>query len=275
MSIYTKFIFKGGIYLRAKFIFEIANPKTEIFELPIYYRTLFMSFLKNALSEYNQEYFKKLYWWKDKKNKWQKPFVFAVNLPNMNFADDKVMFRGDIVLNLSTSDYEFFVNMYNSLINNHLYPYNLTDNCKIKLKRMYLVKEPEQFNRVMAFKTFSPILIEKKGESKKIPVLPYEDGFEDVFNEVADFEIRNIRSLRGQNRGLQKKIIFKPINVQKAVIKHRISEFVENTNKNYMYLTGFIGLFELSGTPEDLKEIYQNGIGFRRGQGFGFIEVAK
>ncbi len=72
MSIYTKFIFKGGIYLRAKFIFEIANPKTEIFELPIYYRTLFMSFLKNALSEYNQEYFKKLYWWKDKKKQMAK-----------------------------------------------------------------------------------------------------------------------------------------------------------------------------------------------------------
>lgn len=261
--------------MRAKFIFEIANPKTEIFELPIYYRTLFMSFIKKALSTYNQEYFKRLYWWEDKKNKWQKPFVFAVNFPNMNFTDDKVLFRGDIVLNLSTSDYEFFVNMYNSLINNCLYPYALTGNCEIRLRRMYLIREPERFNTTMTFKTFSPILIEKKEEGKKIPVLPHQKEFEDVFNNIVDFEIRNIRSLRGQNRGLQDKIIFKPINIQKAVIKHRISEFVENTTKNYMYLTGFTGLFELSGDPEDLREVYQNGIGFRRGQGFGFIEVAK
>ncbi|ERM91452.1 CRISPR-associated protein Cas6 [Caldanaerobacter subterraneus subsp. yonseiensis KB-1] len=262
--------------MRAKFIFEIINPKTEIFELPIYYRTFFMSFIKEALSEYNQEYFKKLYWWEGKKNKWQKPFVFAVNLFNMNFTtDNKVLFRGDIVLNLSTSDYEFFINIYNSLINNPLYPYNLTETYKIKLKRTYLVKEPEEFNTTMAFKTFSPILIEKKEEDKKMPVLPFDERFEEVFNDVVDFEIRNIRLLRGQNKGLQKKLTFKPINIKKTVIKHRISEFIENTKKDYMYLTGFSGLFELSGDPEDLRELYLNGIGFRRGQGFGFIEVAK
>ncbi len=42
-----------------------------------------------------------------------------------------------------------------------------------------------------------------------------------------------------------------------------------------MFLTGFSGLFELSGAPEDLKELYQNGMGFKRAQGFGFIEVAR
>lgn len=94
-------------------------------------------------------------------------------------------------------------------------------------------------------------------------------------NDVIDFEIRNIRILRGQNRGLYKRISFKPINVKKIVVKHKISEFVENTGKEIMYLTGFGGIFELSGHPDDLKEIYQNGLGFRRGQGFGFIEVVR
>jgi len=261
--------------MRAKFIFEVHDSFGEYKELPVYYRTLFMGLLKEALSSYNEEYFKKLYWWEDKKNKWQKPFVFAVNLPDMNFADDKVMFRGDIVLNLSTSDYEFFVNIYNGLISSKLYPHKLADSCKIKLKRTYLVKEPEQFSSNMTFKTFSPVLIEKKEGDDKIPVLPYDEGFEEVLNDVIDFEIRNIRILRGQNRGLHKRISFKPINVKKIVVKHRISEFVENTSKEIMYLTGFGGIFELSGHPDDLKEIYQNGLGFRRGQGFGFIEVAK
>jgi len=266
----------GGIlHMRAKFIFEVSESQSELHNLPVYYRTVFMSFLKRALSLYNKDYFDRIYWWGEKKNKWQKPFVFALNLPNMNFQDDTVYFRGDIMFNLSTSDYEFFVNMYNSLLNSNLYPYPLTDNCKIALKRMYLVKEPEKFDSKMVFKTFSPILIEKKEGNKKVPVLPFDEGFEDVFNEVVDFEIRNVRLLRGQNKGLHKRLTFRPINVQKTVVKHRISEFVENTGKDIMFLTGFSGIFELSGDPEDLKELYQNGIGFRRGQGFGFVEVAK
>jgi CRISPR-associated endoribonuclease Cas6 len=261
--------------MRAKFIFEVSEKQGQVHELPIYYRTIFMSFLKRALSLYNQEYFNRLYWWEDKKNKWQKPFVFAVNLPNMNFQDDTVSFRGDILLNLSTSDYEFFVNMYNSLLNNRLYPYPLTDSCKIALKRTYLLREPEKFDSKMTFKTFAPILIEKKEGNKKVPVLPFDEEFEEVFNDVVDFEIKNIRLLRGQHKGLQKRLTFRPINVQKTVVKHRISDFVETTGKDIMFLTGFSGLFELSGDPEDLKELYQNGIGFRRGQGFGFVEVAK
>lgn len=261
--------------MRAKFIFEVSEKQGQVHELPIYYRAIFMSFLKRALSLYNQEYFNRLYWWEDKKNKWQKPFVFAVNLPNMNFQDDTVSFRGDILLNLSTSDYEFFVNMYNSLLNNRLYPYPLTDSCKIALKRTYLVREPEKFDSKMTFKTFAPILIEKKEGNKKVSVLPFDEEFEEVFNDVIDFEIRNIRLLRGQNRGLQKRLTFRPINVQKTVVKHRISDFVETTGKDIMFLTGFSGLFELSGDPEDLKELYQNGIGFRRGQGFGFVEVVR
>ena len=261
--------------MRAKFIFEVSESQNELHNLPVYYRTVFMSFLKRALSLYNKDYFDRIYWWGEKKNKWQKPFVFALNLPNMNFQDDTVYFRGDIMFNLSTSDYEFFVNMYNSLLNSNLYPYPLTDNCKIALKRMYLVKEPEKFDSKMVFKTFSPILIEKKEGNKKVPVLPFDEGFEDVFNDVVDFEIRNVRLLRGQNKGLHKRLTFRPINVQKTVVKHRISEFVENTGKDIMFLTGFSGIFELSGDPEDLKELYQNGIGFRRGQGFGFVEVAK
>ncbi|WPX08953.1 CRISPR-associated endoribonuclease Cas6 [Anaerocellum danielii] len=262
--------------MRAKFIFEVHNSQSETKELPVYYRTLFMSFLKKALSLHNEDYFRRLYWWEDKKNKWQKPFVFSVNLPNMNFSDDKVLFRGDIVLNISTSDYEFFVNIYNSLLSSKLYPHKLTDSSlEITFKKAYLVKEPEQFLSPMVFKTFSPVLIEKKEGDDKVPVLPYEEGFEEVLNDVIDFEIRNIRILRGQNRGLHKRISFKPINVKKTVVKHKISEFEKNTGKEIMYLTGFSGIFELSGHPDDLKEIYQNGLGFRRGQGFGFIEVAK
>ncbi len=151
----------------------------------------------------------------------------------MNFQDNTVSFRGEILLNLSTSDYEFFVNMYNSLLNNRLYPYPLTDSCKITLKQTYLVRELEKFDSKMTFKTFAPILIEKKEGNKKVPVLPFDEGFEEIFNDIVDFEIRNIRLLRGQNKGLQKRLVFRPINIQKTVVKHRISEFVEKNGQRY------------------------------------------
>lgn len=57
---------------------------------------------------------------------------------------------------------------------------------------MYLVRELEKFDLKMIFKMFVLILIEKKEGNKKVFVLFFDEEFEEVFNDVVDFEIKNI-----------------------------------------------------------------------------------
>jgi CRISPR-associated endoribonuclease Cas6 len=40
-----------------------------------------------------------------------------------------------------------------------------------------------------------------------------------------------------------------------------------------MVLTCFEGIFSLNGEPEDLQFLYDAGMGIRRGQGFGMLEL--
>ena len=49
----------------------------------------------------------------------------------------------------------------------------------------------------------------------------------------------------------------------------------EKLGKPYITLTCFEGYFTLQGHPEDLKILYQAGMGLRTGQGFGMVEVVK
>jgi len=52
---------KGRIlHVRAKFIFEVSKNQSEVHNLPVYYRTIFISFLKRALSLYDKDYFDRI-----------------------------------------------------------------------------------------------------------------------------------------------------------------------------------------------------------------------
>lgn len=66
---------------------------------------------------------------------------------------------------------------------------------------------------------------------------------------------------------------FIPVGLKKEVIKHSIGEHLRKGLKRPIKLIGFSGRFILKGRPEDLYKIYQLGIGFRRNQGFGMLEV--
>lgn len=130
-----------------------------------------------------------------------------------------------------------------------------------------MLNEKKIENDSVTFKTLCPALIETKDGK---PILP-SDNVEDFNIEFNAIHDRIFKDIRGY--GLKRALEFEPLSLKKQVVKHTLEGFREKTGKPYMTLTCFEGSFRLSGDPEDLRLLYQIGIGLRTGQGFGMVEV--
>lgn len=257
--------------MRFKILYEMNN-------IPIYYRSIFMSLVKESLktSEIGRIYIDELFEYKEnnihRMNKTPRPFCFAVRFQfdKERFRIDKENFylRGPLEFYLSSSDPAFLITLYNGLINDKLYPFIYSDKVSISKGKTIFLREKEINNTTVIFKTLSPILIEDKEER---PILPDLNGDNEEFNRELNYISDSIlRGVRG-GIGLKKELKFIPLKIRKEVVKHKIKEKNE-TEKIYTF-TCFNGIFQLSGSPEDLEFLYKLGIGLRRGQGFGMVEV--
>lgn len=247
-------------------------------KMPILYRHRFMDFIIKALESANPDYKQKLY--PQDNTKITKPFSFSVVLPPFEiskekFKIDKDFEVEDIVFNfkhdktiklyLSSSSYEFVLSSYNGFLNIDNFKFN--DNLSLKVKKVIPLNEKDIKEKEVIFKTMSPILIE---DEKENPLLPSHSSFNKHFNEIHD---RIIKDIRGY--GLKEEIKFTEVKVKKQVVKHTLKDFRDYTHKPYFTFTTFEGIFKLEGHPDDLKLLYQVGIGLRTGQGFGMVEVIK
>ena len=250
--------------------------------LPVDYRNYFMKLIKDALSttELGKEYLEKLYHYDDRTNKAPKPFCFAVRFQHdkEEFKKDKeiLYLKSPVEFFVSSIDMGFIVDLYNGLLSKRLYPFKVGDGMISQMKNVVLLREKEINENQVFFKTSAPILMEDKN---KEPLLPIdEDGnllsssderfvyFLREFNYISDSILKGVRGM-----GIKEMINFKPIKIRKEVVKHRVRE--KNTEPKIYTFTCFSGTFELSGDPEDLRDLYMLGIGLRRAQGFGMVEV--
>lgn len=93
--------------MRLKLNFDLENEF-----LPMQYRKSVISFIKQSLSEYNVEYYKKFY---NDRDTIIKPYTFAVFFCNPKFEDDKIIVEDKrIELNISIADYEASIILYNA-----------------------------------------------------------------------------------------------------------------------------------------------------------------
>lgn len=93
--------------MRFKLNFELENENIQI-----QYRKSVISFIKQSLSEYNTEYYKKFY---NDKDTTIKPITFAVFFHNPKFEEDKIYIEEKrIELNISIADYETSIIFYNA-----------------------------------------------------------------------------------------------------------------------------------------------------------------
>lgn len=278
--------------MRIKVAFTLLNSK-----LPILYRHRFMALIKEALNRSDSAYKQRLYPDKDSKfSKKIKPFTFSISMPQgrtnlkEKFPVDKGIEIEDTVFYfpqnsflyffVSSSDYQFMVNLYNGLLD--MKTFEFSDDITLKLERVFMLNEKKIAGDEIVFKSNSPVSIEDKDGK---PLLPFMaeglrlkvegqssafnlQSFNGHFNAIHD---RILKDIRGQ--GFYREMEFIPLKLKKQVVKHTLKGFREKTGKPYMTLTCFEGCFKLKGDPRDLQMLYQIGIGLRTGQGFGMVEI--
>lgn len=230
--------------------------------IPIAYQMLGVSLIKEALKNTNKEYFENIYEFNGKINKKSKNFCFSIFINNYEMYEDKFKVNGDIIFNISTSDLEFGINLYNGLLKIKNFNYK---EFKLIKKKVMLNKEKQITKEEVVFKTLSPIFIKNKNNK---PLLPQDQGFQDELNYILNLELENLRGY-----GLKRLIQLELIQIAKKVVKEDIREFNNKASKDIFYVNCFSGIIKLKGDMEDLRDIYLNGIGFKRNQGFGMIEV--
>lgn len=159
-------------------------------KLPILYRHRFMALIKDALNRSAPDYEQQLYPAKDSKfSKKTKPFTFSIAMPpgrksekEKFFVDEGIQIEDTIFhfpLNsflsfyLSSSDYNFIVNLYNGLLEIKEFKFN--DDILLRLEQVFMMHEKKIDNEEVMFKTNAPILIEDK-EGKPYMTLTCIEG---------------------------------------------------------------------------------------------------
>lgn len=243
--------------MRMKILFTAKDNK-----FPLQYRVVICSLIKNALEKADEEYFKSLYYYNGKKNKKIKPFTFSVFLKDYEIRSYEINLKGRSSITISTSDYNLGINLYNGLIQINNYGFK---DYEINIEKLILEKESIFTGNEVICKTLSPIHLKNKSNK---PISPTSYEFEETLNYISDVLLKTIRG-----EGLQEKLIFTPINMKKVVVKERIKDFKDITNKDIIYIESYSGSFKLSGNREDIKVLIQTGLGNRRSFGFGMIDI--
>lgn len=231
--------------------------------IPLNYNYLILSLIKNNLSKENQTLFKKMYEENDNYEFRTKPFTFSVKLEDFKIENEEVLLKKRVLLTISTLDYIFGSVVYNSFLKGKDYEYQ--NKYKLQIGKVSVLKEKNINSNQVVFKTLSPIIVKnKEGQFLNTEDLNYEKELNYIANNT-------FKSYRGS--GLKEELKFEPVLMKKRVIKESISEFVEKTGKDKFYITGYEGIFKLTGNKEDLNLIYKMGLGFRRSSGNGCLEI--
>lgn len=231
-------------------------------QIPVGYRMMFVSLIKSLLSNYSEEYYNEIYTYKNGKNKKSKNFTFSIFMRDFK-KENEVFLTEEVVLNISSPDKKLMVYLYNSLLKMRDYEYE--NKFKIYKNTVKIVNHKNIENDYCMFKTMSPIVIKNK-EGKFLDIDSPE--YLKSLNYIVNQSLINYRE-----RGLSRKIEFIPIDLKKVVVKEKIASFTEKTGKEYMLINSCSGVFILKGDKEDLNDIYKLGIGFRRSQCFGMIDL--
>ncbi|CAM2995213.1 CRISPR-associated endoribonuclease Cas6 [Paenibacillus sediminis] len=231
--------------------------------LPLGYRMVVLSLIKEALRRSNEQYYKQLY---EVNRHSMKPFSTATYLRDFTYLEDEIHLK-ELTITIGSHDMEFMLNLFNGLQQLHTYT---TAGETWKRVSMKMLKEATITSNTVYFSTLSPILIESQ-EGK--PVHPEDASYEKEFNYYASLRIRELTG-----RDPFQTIQVKPISYQKTVVKEQNSVFLQQTasqKNSYLYFTAYRGTFKLIGHPEDLQILYYSGIGKRVSQGYGLLEYER
>ncbi len=230
--------------------------------IPIGNRMMICSLIKKAVELGDNELFNSIYLYEDKKSKKIKDFTFSIYLRDFEAKEGYIAVDGDMTVTISTTDYNLGIAIYNGLLSARTFDYK---GYKLEIKKVTLLKEKKVNSNIITCKTLSPIFI-RNTDGKAIDIS--EDKFEDTFNYICDLYLKTYRGF-----GLTERLSFNPVSMKKVVIKEEIKDFKDKTGKQFIFIDAYKGTFNLEGDVNDLQLLLEAGVGFRRSEGFGLIDL--
>jgi len=228
-----------------------------------------MSFIKNAFQKGDEEIYNKLYT-NEEENNTVKPFTFSVYLPNADFTSEKgkvILDNNSIYLNFSTYFYNLGVPFYNGALNHLHKAYDISNNLNMTLEKINLQRSDKFDTNTVNFTTHSPIVVREHNETanKEKYYTAQEDKFipqlKHNLTESCEHFLFN---------GQEKERIYNMIDNMK--IEGLDMETITIMHYNHP-VKGNSGRIKIKAHPKLLEYLYKSGIGSRRSQGFGKLEV--
>ena len=243
-----------------RFGVKIYLNKSDKLYVPFNYRRHILSLIKEAILAENSAIYN-LYYDNRLKNL-QKPFTFSVflHVAENQREKGKIVLSSNIInLFFSSFSYEFLITVYNGLHKLKGKKLNFLNN-NIEIRDFFYIKQKKISNNTVTFKTLSPILVRhienKKG--KGFLKANHPDFKENLFYNVKSLS-RNF--LNYELKREEFKIISMKFESKKVSLYGN-----EIANK---------GIITIKSPVKILQMLYDAGIGAKRSQGFGMLEVVK
>jgi CRISPR-associated endoribonuclease Cas6 len=188
-----------------------------------------------------------------------KPFTFSIKA-NLELQDNYFLVKSDILtIHYSFLDPAICLYVYNGILSSKNSP-QIFEGVNHTISDISLKKNPVFNSNEVVFKTVSPIIVRKfNHESRKcIGFLGYKD------REFIEGLITNIKILARK---------FLNTEIESRLITIDILKMKSTFLKNYGGEIGNTGILKITAPIEIIKLIYFAGIGAKRSQGFGMLEV--
>ena len=229
--------------------------KLEKEEIPIQYRKTIISYFKHSLEEYNQKYYQKYY---NGKDPIIKQYAFSAYYKQQKIEKDKIILEDQrLEINITTSDYETGIILYNSFNKQKHKKYSLNNN-SMTLENITTANEKEITTEKISVKFQAPLCVRLRENSKDY-YYSYEN---EKFEETLKINIKEQLKITNMPTEIVDTFTIKPIKAKKVLIK-----FYEKC------IECSTGTFELSGNKELLKYLYKSGIGSKHSAGFGMFQI--
>lgn len=226
--------------------------------ISIGYRMFILSMIKNTISKYDEDYYNEMFFYEDKKTKKSKPFTFSVFFQEYKINKEYIDVNGSVKIVFSTPDLKLNMILFNGFMK--MQEYGEFEKISVKI-----IKERKVEGNDAILKTLSPIYL-KNSNGKAIEL--DDENYNKEFNYFANYILKCYRGY-----GLKQELSLVPMDMKKIVVKEEIAAFKKITNKKYIYLNCYYGIFYLSGDKEDLNLLKELGVGARRNSGFGAIDL--
>ncbi len=235
--------FYHGLLTRFFVQYDILGEK----KLPLDYRSTFMHLVKTSLDStigHEIGMFQKT------------PLCLAIRFDKRpEITNSMIKIGNTLKVYISSPDHVLATNIYNGLLK--VKEYTIFD-CAISKPRFVYLNEYKFYQRqVKMFYTFSPIVIRNHKDKTKY-VTPTDIEFMDSFANALTEQWAMYRD------GDIGRFTLNIIKYKKVAMTHYGG-----------LVLGFTGLFTLEADSDVLEFFYKAGIGYRRSNGFGFIEVDK